>query len=303
MAITGPKPAVASATPDEPASASPATRRWAFHLSRKTLIKILAFIGSVFAFILAFYGVGVLGVYDLKYTLSILNALWLGAENTLTLIAVVIPVGFAAGFVFGSGRTSRSWLVRSISTCYVEFFRSMPPVVLIAFSFLIVTVVVLSTPFLATRIPDSNSFAQAMAALALALHSGGYQAEIIRAGIQSVPTGQRDAAEAIGLSKARTMVDVVLPQMFRVSLPALGNEFASVIKDTSLLSVVGILELTFQASNLTSRLVTSGGKFENVILVYIEIAMIYFLMTFIVSRALQLVERRYRVPGLEAAQL
>ncbi len=303
MAPSAPTPADASAVPGQPGTPSETGREWPLPISPRTIIKVLAFVGAIVLFIFAFYGVGLLGVYDLKYTLSILNALILGAENTLSLIAVVIPVGFAAGFVFGSGRTSRSWFARSVSTCYVEFFRSMPPVVLIAFSFLIVTVVVLSSPFLSSRIPDSNSFAQALAALALALHSGGYQAEIIRAGIQSVPTGQREAAEAIGLSKARTMVSVVLPQMFRVSLPALGNEFASVIKDTSLLSIVGILELTFQANNLTSRLVTGGGNLDNILLVYLEIAMIYFVMTFTVSRSLQMIERRYRVPGLEAAQL
>jgi len=271
-------------------------------ISRKTILKMLLFVAAVFVFLFAFYGAGVLGLYDLAYTLNILNALRLGAVNTLSLIAIVIPVGFAAGFTFGWGRTSHSWFARSFSTCYVEFFRSMPPVVLIAFAFLIVTVVVLSNPFLAARIPDSNSFAQVMATLALALHSGGYQAEIIRAGIQSVPTGQREAAEAVGLSKPRIMAHVVLPQMFRVSLPALGNEFASVIKDTSLLYVVGLLDLMLQGTDLISDVV-SVGKTQLVFVILLEVAVLYFLVTFAVSRVLLGIEKRYRVPGLEAAQL
>lgn len=273
-------------------------------VSRRTVLMAGLFLVAVFLFLLGFYIAGLMGLYNLPYLLGILQAFVLGAENTLVLVVIVIPVGFGAGFLFGWGRTSPRWLVRSISTMYVEFFRSMPPIVLIAFAFLIVTTVVLSNSFLKLRIEDLNSFAQAMAALGLALHSGGYQAEIVRAGILSVPTGQREAAESIGLSKGRIMGYVVLPQMFRVSLPALGNEFASVIKDTSLLSAVGILELTFQGFNLSSRCITTRGcSLDNILLVWFSIALIYFLMTFIVSRSLQGIERRYRVPGLEAAQL
>ncbi len=276
-----------------------------FPVSKRTILKVFAFIGAIIVFMLAFYGVGLLGLYDLNYMMTrMVNALYLGAINTLILVAIVIPIGFSAGFIFGSGRTSHSWLVRSVSAWYVEFFRSMPPVVLVAFSSLIATIVILRTPFLSDRIPDPASFALSIAVLALALHSGSYQAEIIRAGIQSVPAGQREAAEAIGLTKGRTMINVVLPQMFRVSLPALGNEFASVIKDTSILSVVGVLELMFMGNNLTSRLVTSpGANLENINLIWISIAMVYFPMTFAVSRSLQMIERKFRVPGLEAAQL
>lgn len=279
--------------------------RPSFPISRMTVLKIFAFIGALVVFMLAMYGLGVLGLYDLNYMMTkLLRPLYLGATSTLVLVGIVIPIGFSAGFLFGWGRTSHSWLVRSVSGWYVEFFRSMPPVVLVAFSSLIATVVILRTPFLSDRISDPASFALSIAVLALALHSGSYQAEIIRAGIQSVPAGQREAAEAIGLSKGRTMANVILPQMFRVSLPALGNEFASVIKDTSILSVVGVLELMFMGNNLTSRLITSpGANLENINLIWISIAMVYFPMTFAVSRSLQMIERKFRVPGLEAAQL
>ena len=83
----------------------------------------------------------------------------------------------------------------------------------------------------------------------------------------------------------------------------MSNEFASVIKDTSLLSAVGILDLAYMAQNLSSRLIISRGNIDNIFLVYVEIALIYFVMTFVVSRVLQEVERAFRVPGLEAAQL
>jgi His/Glu/Gln/Arg/opine family amino acid ABC transporter permease subunit len=265
--------------------------------------KIAYFLGGALAFFVVFVSLGVEGVYDLPYAVSTLNSLRIGATNTLVLVGIVIPIGLSAGFTFGWGRTSHRWFARSISTLYVEFFRSMPPLVLIFFAFLISTTVVLSIPGLADRIGDPNSFAISLSVLALAFHSGAYQAEIVRAGIQSVPTGQREAAEAIGLKRGKILAYVVLPQMLRVSLPALGNEFASVIKDTSLLSAVGILDLAYLASNLSSRLIIGGGSIENIFLVYVEIALVYLVTTFVVSRTLQEIERVFRVPGLEPAQL
>ncbi len=290
-----------------PETRSPPLPRAARLLGRFDYLRIIRNIavglGAAFVSLGIFVSLGLLGLYDLPYAVSTLNALKIGATNTLGLIAIVIPIGFSSGFAFGWGRTSHRWLTRSISTVYVEFFRSMPPLVLIAFAFLISTAVLLGIPGLADRIGDPNSFALSVSVLALAFHSGAYQAEIVRAGIQSVPTGQRDAAEAIGLTKGKILFYVVLPQMFRISLPALSNEFASVIKDTSLLSAVGILDLAYMAQNLASRLIISRGNIDNIFLIYVEIALIYFVMTFVVSRILQEVERAFRVPGLEAAQL
>ncbi len=290
-----------------PETRSPPLTRAARLLGRFDYLRIIRNIavglGAAFVSLGIFVSLGLLGLYDLPYAVSTLNALKIGATNTLGLIAIVIPIGFSSGFAFGWGRTSHRWLTRSISTVYVEFFRSMPPLVLIAFAFLISTAVLLGIPGLADRIGDPNSFALSVSVLALAFHSGAYQAEIVRAGIQSVPTGQRDAAEAIGLTKGKILFYVVLPQMFRISLPALSNEFASVIKDTSLLSAVGILDLAYMAQNLASRLIISRGNIDNIFLIYVEIALIYFVMTFVVSRILQEVERAFRVPGLEAAQL
>ncbi|HYS73758.1 MAG TPA: amino acid ABC transporter permease [Thermoplasmata archaeon] len=290
-----------------PETRSPPLTRAARLLGRFDYLRIIRNIavglGAAFVSLGIFVSLGLLGLYDLPYAVSTLNALKIGATNTLGLIAIVIPIGFSSGFAFGWGRTSHRWLTRSISTVYVEFFRSMPPLVLIAFAFLISTAVLLGIPGLADRIGDPNSFALSVSVLALAFHSGAYQAEIVRAGIQSVPTGQREAAEAIGLTKGKILFYVVLPQMFRISLPALSNEFASVIKDTSLLSAVGILDLAYMAQNLASRLIISRGNIDNIFLIYVEIALIYFVMTFVVSRILQEVERAFRVPGLEAAQL
>lgn len=254
--------------------------------------------GIAVAALLVVIALGVYGLYDLAYALRILPTLTRGFVATLGLIVIVIPFGFLLGFSFGWGRTVHSSVVRWISTTYVEFFRSMPPVVLIVFSYLITLVVLAGN----NRV-DPTAVAPAVAVLALAAHSGAYQAEIVRAGVLSVPAGQREAAEALGMSRLGVMFNVTLPQMFRISLPALGNEFASVIKDTSILATVSVLELTFQGVNLVSRLFQAGGNPDFLFIVWVEVAILYFVLTFAVSRTLLALEKRYRVPGLEAPQL
>ncbi len=270
---------------------------------RRGLKRVGYAVSAITAAILLLYALGVAGVYDMNYAISILpfrgRALTVGLITTLSLVAIVIPVGFGLGFAFGWGRTSSNALLRLASTGYVEFFRGMPPIVLIAFAYLITNAILRGIP----GVEDPGFVAAQVAIIALAAHSGAYQAEIIRAGILSVPAGQVEAGEAIGMTRGEILASVTLPQMLRVSLPALGNEFASVIKDTSLLSAVNALDLTFQGKNLAALLAVGAGNVELVFLLWTEIALVYFVITFIVSRSLQAVEKRYRVPGLEAAQL
>ena len=254
-------------------------------------------VGALAAFGLLFY-FGERGVYNLLYAEDFVNPLLLGLILTARSVAIVIPLGFTLGFLFGWARTTQSLFLRGIGATYVEFFRSMPPLALIFFSYLISLLVmqqVSRDPFL------SQAFALTMGTVALAFHSGGYQAEIIRAGILSVPSGQLEAADAIGMSRWQSMFRVVLPQAFRVSLPALGNEFSSVIKDTSLLSVIGLVELA-QTGILYARNAVQID-FNLVFIIWIEVALMYLLLTFIVTRVVRGIENHYKVPGLEAAEL
>ncbi len=256
--------------------------------------------------ILAIFGVyavslwiGNLGYYDLAYAGAIfphlVNGLWISLE----LIALVIPLGFALGFFFGWARTTQSRFLNGLGATYVEIFRGMPPIALIFFSNLVAAISVAKLtgdPFIA------RGLSLWAGAVALAFHSGSYQAEIVRAGILSVPTGQLEAADAVGLSRWQSMFRVVLPQAFRVSLPALGNELSSVIKDTSLLNVIGWLDL----SGIGLILVPQGLRTEGLvapIYIWIEVAILYFVITFIVSRTVRTVENSFKVPGLEAAEL
>ncbi len=241
---------------------------------------------------------GAEGLYNVRYALSIVPSLVSGFYLTVELIGVVIPLGFALGFLLGWARTSRSVVLRGFAAAYVDFFRSISPIVLIAFAFLVGLVALKG---LVLDYFFRHSLALWLGAIALALHTAAYQAEIIRAGILSVPTGQTEAADAIGLSRLRSMFRVVLPQAFRVSLPALGNEFSSVIKDTSLLSTIGWLELSgiglvqIYASLRVSPLAP--------ILVWLEIGILYFVVTSLLNSVVRSVENAFKVPGLEAAHL
>lgn len=257
-------------------------------------------IGFVVLFAVAYFVIwlGEQGFYNVVYVEGVFPKLLVGLPVTLELIGTVIPVGFCLGLFFGWARTTRSGVLRGVGATYVEFFRGMPPLALIFFSYLIATLALQQLtrdPFLA------RSAALWIGALALGFHSGAYQAEIIRAGLLSVPMGQLEAADAIGMSRFQSAFRVVLPQAFRVSLPALGNEFSSVIKDTSLLNVIGWVDL-IQLAFVNTYAGFSQYIYSSLV-IWIEIAMMYFIITFLVNRTVRAIENTFKVPGLEAAEL
>jgi len=290
------------AAPPSPVAPPPAPGRTERSLlrrivTRERLVRLGVAVGGTVAAFVVVVLLGVWGVYDLAYARSILPSLLRGFYLTVGLIALVIPTGFVIGFFVGWGRTSRSRIVRTLAAAYVDFFRSLPPLALIAFAFILGLLVFRQT------IADFylvQKLALGMGVLALALHTGAYQAEIIRAGIQSVPTAQTEAADAIGMTRGSSMVRIVLPQAFRVSLPALGNEFSSVIKDSSLLSVIGLLEL----SGIGLVQVYSGLLIwvYAPLVVWLEIAVLYFVATTLATTVVRAVEEAFRVPGLETAR-
>lgn len=124
--------------------------------------------------------------------------------------------------------------------------------------------------------------------IALGLNSGAYLGEIFRGGILSIDRGQREAALSLGMSEYQSMRYIVLPQALTNALPALGNEFVTLIKDSSLLSVIAVAELTYRAQ------LVGGRKFEYFTM-YVGIGLIYFLVCFTLSRYLARVEKKMRV--------
>ncbi|TLZ51227.1 MAG: amino acid ABC transporter permease [Methanobacteriota archaeon] len=246
---------------------------------------------------------GVLGGLFLALTLSrvwglIDTRLWnllspilaSGATNTFLFSAAIIPVGAVIGFLVGWARVSRHPIVSWPATVFVDLVRGIPQLVLILFAFFWLPYVF--------EIQGSLDAGLDFAVLALAIHTGAYQAEIFRAGFQSVPRGQIEAAEALGLSKGRVMTSVVLPQTFRVTLPALGNEFALIVKDSSLLAAIGAQELVYWGRNSAQFALTVYAQIGWVATTWLIIAMLYFAITYLITQVVGSLEHHYRVPGL-----
>ncbi len=161
----------------------------------------------------------------------------LGSTLAVSLCAIVVSVVLGA-FVAVAG-LSRIKLLHRASRVYVELFRSVPLLVLLLWVFYGLPVIVgLQLGVFATGV------------LSLALSDSAFEAEVFRAGIQSVPKGQLEAAKSIGLSWSQQMRFVVMPQAIKVILPALGNQFVYVMKMSSLVSVIGLEELTRRANEL-----------------------------------------------------
>ena len=159
-----------------------------------------------------------------------------GATFVSFLIALIL------GLFLGIGRISENKFLSTISRTYIEFVRGIPILILI-FTMAFVVVVDAAEFF---NINNGNVPMIIRAIIALSVFYGAYIAEVFRAGIESVPVGQREGGASLGLSKRQVMRHIVLPQAFRNMLPALGNDFISMMKDSSLLSVLAVQDLTYK---------------------------------------------------------
>lgn len=195
-----------------------------------------------------------------------------GALLTLkiSLLALVlsIPIGAFAGLC----RVSRNRVISFLAACYVEFFRGVPLLVLLMWIF-----------FVLGRILRLGSYWSAIAGLAI--FSGAFVAEIVRAGIEAIPKGQMEAARSSGMTYVQAMKLVVLPQALRKVLPPLASQFIILIKDSSLVSVISVVDLTLIGKNLVA---TTFRSIE----VWSFIAVIYFCMTFSLSKFIAFFERQ-----------
>lgn len=138
------------------------------------------------------------------------------------------------------------------------------------------------------------------ALLALALRSGAYQSQIFRGAIQSISSGQMMAARALGMTKLQAIRYVILPQALRLSIPPWTNEFSSVLKDTSIASAIGVLELAKQGDLIYTRLasIRSYGPYWTLVILGL-VALVYLVLTYAGNAGLGLLENRLRIPGFE----
>jgi polar amino acid transport system permease protein len=221
---------------------------------------------------------------------NIFSTILQGLSTTLYVTAISFVFALVLGLILGLGRTSRNIVFRNLSITYIEFIRGVPILVLIfAISFAVVPAVM---PTIASLfgVAKLDLSLQSRAIIALVLIYSAYIAEIFRAGIESIGRGQMEAARSLGMSHVQSMRYIILPQAIRNVLPALGNDLIALLKDTSLVSVLGVREIT-QLSRLS---VSQSFLYEET---YFTLTLFYLAMTLILSLLLQWIQRRARSNG------
>lgn len=209
-----------------------------------------------------------------------------GAIITVLLAFCAVILGTVLGLIISLLRRSKFIPLSLIVKAYVEFVRGTP---------LLVQIYIIYIGF-----PKVNGLPKIMGipledllvgVIALALNSAAYVSEIIRAGIDAVDKGQMEAARSLGMNQRLAMFEIIIPQAFKNILPALGNEFISVIKESSMVSVIGVGELMYKATTVRGN--TALGL-EPIIVA----AVIYFVVTFTLTRGLGYVERRLKASDI-----
>jgi His/Glu/Gln/Arg/opine family amino acid ABC transporter permease subunit len=196
------------------------------------------------------------------------------AGGTLRLAVPAIALGFALGIFIGLARLARASWIRVPATVYVEFFRGVPLVMVIFWMWFIVPQV------LGRGVPEYS-----VALVAFVIFEAAYFGEIVRAGVQSVPRGQVEAATALGLRRGAAMRHVVLPQALRNMVPSLVTQMIVLFKDTSLASIIGYVDLTKAAQIVNNREIR---PFE----LYLFIAVVYWATAYGMSRLARRFEHR-----------
>ena len=202
---------------------------------------------------------------------------------SITFLSTIVSfiVALFLGLISGMGRISKNKYARTISRTYIEFIRGVPVLILI-FTIAFVLVVRGAELF---NINNGNVPMLVRAIIALSVFYGAYIAEVFRAGIESVHAGQREGGASLGLSDRQIMRYIVLPQAFRNMLPALGNDFISMMKDSSLLSVLAVEDLTYRGR------LYSGSTFRFAE-TYLVLTVLYLIITLILSGLQRKLEKR-----------
>lgn len=211
-----------------------------------------------------------------------------GAGMTLLISITGTIIGSIIGLLVGAVRTvplpdkgaKRVLLkiVNGLLSAYIEFFRGTPMIVQ--------AMVIYFGSDIAFGIDMNRLFA---AIFIVSINTGAYMAEIVRGGIVSIDKGQFEAAQAIGMNHTKTMINIIFPQVIRNILPATGNEFVINIKDTSVLNVISVTELYFQTKTVAGN---NFRYFES----FFVACILYFIMTFTVTRILRFIERKIDGP-------
>ena len=205
-----------------------------------------------------------------------------GVENTLILSFFTVLFGTILGTLMAMARMSKFVPLKWLATAYIEFFRGTPLMLQLMFIFYGLPMIGVTFPTV-SFIPDFDRFAAGV--VAMSLNSCAYVAEVIRSGIQAVDKGQMEAARSLGFHHKQAMTLVILPQAVRNILPALGNEFVTIIKESSIVSVIGIADLMYRTKGVIAK---TYNSLECLAIA----ALIYFVLTFVGGRLIALMERK-----------
>ena len=246
-------------------------RRTPERLWRYVPLIVLAGILIAFLVVTAFGGVG--------------WSQWGGFLLTIFLAVFAILLSFPIGVLLALGRRSSFPVVRWVCIAYIELFRGVPLITILFMAFFMTGFFLpegIEAPSLVTR-----------AIIGFTLFTCAYIAEIVRGGLQSVPAGQIEAAQALGLSPIKTTFRIVLPQALRAVIPALVGQFISLFKDTSLVFVLGLTELLAVAQNITKQpdFLAEGLYVETLVFA----SFVYWTGSYWMSRESQRLERRLGV--------
>ncbi len=214
--------------------------------------------------------------FNFDLVVNSLPLLLVGAGVTIKITALSVALGVVIGLFVGIARISRIKILRVLAAIYVDFFRGTPLLVQIF-------LVYFALPVITGQRVDP--FVAAIGSCGI--NSGAYVAEIFRAGIQSIDKGQMEAGRSLGMTWVQTMRYIIVPQAFKRVIPPLGNEFIALLKDSSLVSVIGFEELTRRGQLIIAK---TYGSLE----IWISVAVIYLAMTLTISRFVAYLERRYK---------
>lgn len=212
-----------------------------------------------------------------------------GIKVTIVISIMACFFGLLLGIILAFMKISSWRILRAIATAYVEIIRGTPILVQISLVFF-------GLPYLGIHFPSFQimgvDFERLSAGiLALIINSGAYECEIVRSGIQSISKGQLEGAMSLGFSKWESMVRIIIPQAIKNILPVIGNEFVTLIKESSQVSVIGMADLMYTATTIQG---ISFQPFPPLVIV----AVYYFLLTFAVSNILRALEWKFKIKAV-----
>ena len=212
-------------------------------------------------------------MFSLNEMISFLPSLLAGAWVTITVSLVAYALALIVGLVFGIARMSHFWPIKAVATVYVQFIRGTPLLLQLFFIYYVLPYggIILS-PF-------------ASGVSGLTLNYSAYMAEVFRSGVQAIPRGQREAGLSLGMSRRLLMRRIILPQAIRIVIPAIGNFFVSIFKDSALVSVITMRDLMFSGQLLASA---TFKHFE----IFALVAVIYFIISYPSAKLVEYIEMR-----------